>query len=106
MTRKITTPKAGDKVRITASQLGCMTAPDDGRFSNETLNHGDQATFVGPHPRAELADKGWDLVKVERDGVTLWCPLHDTHYEKWSEHSVGTQLFIATTKELERRKNG
>jgi len=73
--------KKGQKVKMVTGQMGLMSSQDETRFVSETLNYGDEATFEGDHLNPELATKGWVLLRVERDGRTLWCPAHDSHFE-------------------------
>jgi hypothetical protein len=70
----------GTQVRITAGQLGLTPDPDQARFV-DTITHGEYAHYYGPHPNQHMADQGWDLLTITRDDVTLWCPVHDSHYE-------------------------
>lgn len=73
--------KKGTTVRMTTGQMGLMATPDDSRFLDEVLRFGDEATYLGPHPNGALADEGWNLLTVELDGRTVYCPAHDSHYE-------------------------
>lgn len=73
--------KKGTKVKMLTGQMGLMSSRDGSRFVSETLNFGEVAVYDGPHLNPELAEKGWVLLRVERDGHTLWCPAHDSQFE-------------------------
>lgn len=73
--------KKGTKVRTISGQLGLMSERDGSRFVSDTLNFGDEAEYDGPHDNPDLAEKGWDVLKVQRGSRTLWCPVHDGQYE-------------------------
>lgn len=67
----------GTPVRFTADNLGLLRDPDDSKFEG-VVNAGDVGTYFRPHPRPNMA--GWHLIKVEREGETLYAPVWPNHF--------------------------
>jgi hypothetical protein len=65
-------------VTFTAGPLGLLEAPDAARFTEETVSAGDAGEYAGQHPTIP----GWHLIRVERDGRSLWAPVREDQFER------------------------
>jgi hypothetical protein len=67
---------AGARVRFTTGPLGLIKHPTQSKFEDESVNAGDEGSYIGPHPRFD--EEGWHLVAV---GDKLLCPCHHSQFE-------------------------
>ena len=64
----------GTLVWITAKgPMGTLESPESSRFTDDVLDQGDPAYYVGPHPNPELAN--WHLLRADFSEGLRYCPL-------------------------------
>jgi hypothetical protein len=69
----------GARVRFTANRLGLVAHLDATRFEEETVEQGDEGTYLGPHPNPRL--DGWHVISVQKGERELFAPVHENQFE-------------------------